>query len=59
MKSAYVVMKQRQSVVFMWEPEPDRVFQNKKQAEEYSLIKNEKATANHYWVSRVPLQEAV
>ena len=53
--SCYVVMKQRQSVAFYWEAEPDCVFTTKKEADKYAEIKNVKAVSNHYWVSRVKL----
>lgn len=45
----WVIMKKRQSPVFIYESEPHEVWENKKAAQERLAHLKEKATTNDYW----------
>jgi hypothetical protein len=54
MVSAYVIMKQRQSPVYITEAKPHAVRSTRKAAVDLVETLNSKASENTYWVERVP-----
>ncbi len=57
MKTAYVIMKQRQSPVYITSAYPHMVYLNRKAAQEAAKELQKKAMQNTYWVEKIKMAD--